>query len=315
MAHTRSTYKSRDLYQEVTDRIVTALEEGVAPWVCPWRRDGDGGRPRNGASGHIYKGVNILLTGMSGFASSRWYTYKQAQARGAHVRRGEKGTQVIYWRFIEAKGDEDKHGEDADRPARRIPILRCYSVFCAEQIEWPEGSKHAVQIRGDDQALDLDTDFEDARTLIKAAGADIKHGGTRAFYAPTGDYIRVPDTGRFQNTGDYHATVLHELAHWTGHENRLDRDLAGRFGDESYAAEELVAELAAAFLCADLGVPGQLQHAEYIGHWIKVLKRDKRAVFTASRMAQEAADYLIGTRDANTNSVGDGASLALEEAA
>ena len=293
---TRPNHSPRDLYAEVTDRIVAALEQGVAPWVCPWRRDGEGGRPRNGASGHEYRGINILLTGMSGFASSRWYTFNQAKQLGASVRRGEKGTKITFWRFIKAKsasGDAKPDSND-DATGRTIPILKCFNVYNCEQIEWPDGSKHAVSDLADEGDHDADDNYEEAAALVAASGADIRHGGTRAYYSPSDDYIRVPVPSRFADTASYHATVMHELGHWTGHESRLARDLSGRFGSESYAAEELVAELAAAFLCADLGVAGKLQHAEYIGSWIQFLKTDKRTIFTAARMAQEAADYLSG---------------------
>jgi antirestriction protein ArdC len=279
-----------DLYAEVTDRIVAALEQGTAPWVCPWRREGESGRPRNGASGHVYRGINTVLTGMAGFASSRWYTFNQAKRLGGRVRRGEKGTRVVYWKFIQAKTPENGDQEDQ---VRRIPLLRSYTVFNAEQVGWPDESPHAPGLDDQDPDTHLD-EHEAAFTLIEATGADIRHGGDRACYSPSADMIRLPAPGRFAQPGDYYATALHELAHWTGHEARLGRDLTGRFGSESYAAEELVAELAAAFLSADLGIPGQLQHAEYIGSWIKVLRADKRAIFTAARHAQEAADFLAG---------------------
>lgn len=293
---TRRNHSPRDLYAEVTDRIVAALEQGVAPWVCPWRRDGEGGRPRNGASGHQYRGINILLTGMSGFASCRWYTFKQAKALGGHVRRGEKGTRITFWRFVNAKSaDSDTKSDNNDAAkGRTIPILKCFTVFNCEQIEWPEGAKHAITVLADEGDHAADDNYEDAAALVDSSEADIRHGGTRAYYNPSDDYIRVPVPSRFDDAGSYHATALHELAHWTGHGSRLARDLTGRFGSEAYAAEELVAELAAAFLCADLGVAGKLQHAEYVGSWIKVLNEDKRAIFTAARMAQEAADYLSG---------------------
>jgi len=280
----RKPHQKRDLYAEVTDRIVARLEQGVAPWACPWRRDGDGGSPRNGASGHRYRGVNLILTAMSGFGTSRWYTFRQAKALGGHVRRGEKATPVIYWRFVEV---EAKDGEKA----RKVPFLRHYNVFNAEQIEWPESSDHAPSDGGED--VDFTDGFEDAASLVDASGAEITHGGIRAFYAPAEDAIRLPSPERFEAPEHYWGTALHELAHWSGHEGRLARDLTGRFGSESYAAEELVAELASAYLAADLGIPGHLQHAEYIGSWIKVLQGDKRAIFTASRLAQEAADDLL----------------------
>ncbi len=292
------TYLLSDTYNEVTDRIVAALEQGVAPWVCPRRRDSCGGRPHNGASGHVYKGINVVLTGMSGFTSSRWYTYRQALALGGQVKRGARGTTVIYWQFIEAKAAAD--GEGGDAKGRKIPILKSYAVFNADQVTWAPGSKHAVTVEPT-----ADTNGDDAykhvEGVVAATGAAIEHQGTRAFYSPTEDRIVLPAKARFEDSSAYFATVLHELGHWTGAEGRLNRDLKGRFGPaESYAAEELVAELAAAFLCADLGVTGHLQHESYIGSWIKVLRQDKKAIFTAARLAQEAADYILGRKVGGT---------------
>ena len=307
---TRRNHIPRDLYQEVTDRIVAAMEAGTAPWVCPWRRDGEGGRQRNGSSGHVYRGVNVLLTAMSGFGSPRWYTFNQAKQLGGSVRKGEKGTQLVYWKFIDPKPDGDEKAPgDQGSTSGRIPLLRSFIVFNAEQIafECPDGSQHAVAVEAD---LDVASDYGPTRDLVERSEADIRHGGTRACYNPSDDYIRVPVPSRFADTASYHATVMHELGHWTGHESRLARDLSGRFGAEAYAAEELVAELAAAFLCAELGVAGKLQHAEYIGSWIKVLKEDKRAIFTASRLAQQAADYLSG--DIAKGEVGQDAQGAAE---
>lgn len=309
MASSPHTEKRRDLYQEVTDRIVAALEAGTAPWVRPWSTAGEPGPQRNGASGHVYKGINSVLTGMSGFASPRWYTFKQAKALGGSVRKGEKGTTVIYWQFLDAKAPAvpSEDAEEAGSRSRKIPLLRHYVVFNAEQVEWPDASKHAV-VEGAAGHVG-DDNYDDAVALVAASGADLQHQGVRAYYQPGADRIVVPSPSRFENAASYHATVLHELAHWTGHQSRLNRDLTGRYGMESYAAEELVAELAAAFLSADLGIDGRLQHAEYIGSWVKVLRSDKRAIFTASRLAQEAADYLL-TR------AGRGASgAALQEAA
>ena len=284
----------RDLYAEVTDRIVAALEHGTAPWVCPWRRDGDGGRQHNGASGHQYKGVNVILTGMSGFATSRWYTFRQASDLGGSVRKGEKGITVIYWAFVDARlANQGKGANDqgAEPNARKIPFLKAYCVFNCEQITWPEGSKHAIAEVGSNDNAD-DDNYEQVEGVITASGASISHLGTRAYYSPAEDRIVVPAKARFESASAYYSTMMHELAHWTGREGRLGRDLKGRFGSESYAAEELVAEMAAAFLSAELGIAGRLQHAEYIASWIKVLKGDKRAIFTAARLAQEAADYL-----------------------
>lgn len=301
------TYLLSDTYNEVTDRIVAALEQGVAPWVCPWRRDscGDGGRPHNGASGHVYKGINIVLTGMGGFASSRWYTYRQALALGGQVKRGQKGTTVIYWAFVEAKDKTPAEG-DGEVTGRKIPVLKSYTVFNCEQVEWPCGSKHAVTVATATVASTPDTDGSDGADdnythvegVVAATGAEIEHHGVRAFYSPSEDKIVLPVKSRFDDSTAYYATVLHELGHWSGHETRLCRNLTGRFGSDSYSAEELTAELASAFLCAELGVAGHLQHAEYIASWIRVLKSDKKAIFTAARLAQEAADFALGRRAA-----------------
>lgn len=273
-----------DLYAEITDRIATALESGVAPWVKPWSAMGEGGPDRNGASGHVYRGINVLLTRMAGFGCPRWYTFNQAKGLGACVRKGEKGTKVVYWAFVEPK---ERKSEDEGND-RKIPILRCYTVFNALQIEWPEGHKHAVVV-GDPPVQD----FPRVAEKVADTGACIRHGGDMACFSPNEDIIRMPDPDAFKSPADYWATVLHELTHWTGHMSRLDRQLGNRFGSEAYAMEELVAELGAAFLCTELGVEGQLQHVEYLAHWAKVLREDKRAIFTASRMAQDAAAYLL----------------------
>ena len=277
---------SRNLYGEITDRIVAALEQGVAPWVCPWDRSG--GRPHNGASGHVYRGINVLLLAMSGYGDARWFTFNQARDLGGHVRRGERGTRVVFWRFVERATEID----NGETPVRRIPIARSYTVFNTEQIEWP--NPNPTQAPADPRVSAVEDDLADAHDLVAASGADIRHGGLRAYYSPKTDRIQVPDPARFATAGDYWATVLHELAHWTGHESRLDRDLSSRFGSDAYGAEELVAELAAAFLCADLSVPGKLQHEEYLGSWLSILRADTKAIFTAARLAQEAADYLTG---------------------
>jgi len=293
MSTTAPTTDRRSVYAAVTDRIVAALERGVAPWVCPWDRTG--GKPRNGASGHVYRGINVILTAMSGFGDPRWFTFRQAQAAGGSIRRGEKGTPVVFWQFVdrrsataEQEGEEQPKGHSA-----RVPFARKYVVFIYEQVEWTAESPFAAK---PEPVRDTEPDAweHSVRGAVEASGGDLRHGGARAYYSPTEDYIRVPEVSRFTSTADYHGTVLHELAHWTGHETRLARDIKGRFGSESYAAEELVAELAAAFTSADLGIPGRLQHAEYIGNWLTIIRNDTKAIFTAARHAQDAADFLLG---------------------
>lgn len=293
-----------DLYQEVTDRIVTALEAGVAPWVRPWSVACEGGRLRNGCTGHVYRGINVVLLAVAGFASARWYSYRQAQQLGGQVRKGEKGTRVIYWQFIDrtTANTQDADGDDG-RTTKKIPLLKHFTVFNSEQITWSEGSAHAVaepEATGNNNDGD---DYAHVHQLVDSTGARVEHHGVRAYYSSAEDQIVLPPRSRFDGLAAYHATLLHELAHWTGHGSRLDGNLTGRFGSESYAAEELVAQLASAFMCSAMGIDGRLQHAEYVGSWVKVLSNDKRAIFTASRLAQQAADFVLGTGNADQGHV------------
>ena len=283
-----------DLYQVVTNRIVAALEKGVAPWVRPWSASGGdfGGLPYNGYTHRAYRGVNVWLLVLAGdekgYTDPRWLTLKQANTLGARVRRGEKSTEVIFWKkhtVADAKVESDQTVE------KTIPLLRSYRVFNAAQCEGmpelPKAPEEPLELR-----------HHRAQELAERTGAEIRHGGDRAYYSATGDVVRLPHRAAFESEEHYWCTTLHELTHWTGHLSRLARDLSGRFGSEAYAAEELVAEMGAAFTCAALGIEGQLRHPEYLGSWLKVLGNDKRAVFTASSLAQRAADFLLAFRDA-----------------
>lgn len=275
-----------DNYKKVTDRIVAALEAGVAPWIKPW--DASLGQPRNGHSGHVYRGINSMLAYCSPFADPRFYTFNQIKKNygESHVRKGEKGTPIIFWTFIKEK---DK---DGDETGKRIPLLRVYTVFNFEQVEWDEDkAPKPIEVK----VIDPEAAYADAAALVERAGADLHHGGGTACYIPSMDRINMPPAGVFNTVEDYWSTMLHEHAHWTKGEGRCVRDMKKRFKDHTYAAEELVAELASAFLCEELGIGGKLQHPEYIGHWIKALKKDKYALFTAARLAKQAAEYLLKT--------------------
>ncbi len=283
---------SADLYAETTARIVAALEQGVAPWVRPWSTSIDS-LPVNACTRRQYRGINVVLLAMEaqahGYPLNRWLTYRQAAALGGQVRKGEHGTTVVFWKLREI-GETTKSMESmADTTSRRVvPLLRSFTVFNTAQIDGlPAGmvaQTPSVPAWSGDEAAEL---------LIDASGADIRHGGFRAYYTPGGDYIQIPPRTTFANSSGYYATTMHELVHWTSHASRLDRQLGGRFGDEAYAAEELIAELGSAFLCAHCRVDGQLQHASYIGNWLRVLRNDKRAIFVASTKAQHAADFLL----------------------
>lgn len=273
-----------DLYQQVTDTIIAQIEQGTLPWLRPWKSTAPvaSSLPYNAASKRTYSGVNILTLWASaaaqGFTSSGWMTFKQADALGAHVRKGSKGTQII---FVSTVEKQDKNtGEDV-----RIPILRNYTVFNTDQIEGLPAQAPAPVLSPAERHAAADA-------FIAATGAVIRHGGNDAFYSPLGDSITLPVIEAFDTPAHYYATAAHELIHWTGAKHRLDRVFGKRFGDGAYAAEELVAEMGAAFVCAALGIEGNLRHADYVANWLKVLKADKRAIFTAASAASKAADFL-----------------------
>jgi len=294
----RMTMIKEDLYQKVTDAIVAELEKGVAPWVRPWATLDTrfGGGPFNGCTERGYRGINVwllLITAMKkGYQDSRWFTFRQAQSLGAHVKKGEKSTMVIFWKQHRIQETATKSGEQEEK---KIPFLRAYAVFNAEQCEGlaslPKTEEITRELR-----------YQQAEALFVRHAVDVKHGGDQAFFSPGLDFIQMPRLDAFESEEHYWGVKLHELTHWSGHKSRLDRDLSGRFRSEAYAAEELVAEMGSAFLCAQLGIEGHLRHPEYIGNWLKVLKDDKRAVFKASSLAQAAADFVLDRKDEESES-------------
>ncbi|MBL27258.1 MAG: antirestriction protein [Rhodospirillaceae bacterium] len=285
-----------DIYQRVTDRIISDLEQGVRPWLKPWNAEHAAGRITRPlrANGQPYNGINVLMLWASaverGFAAPIWITYRQAAELGAHVRKGEKGSPVVYASTITRTEANEKTGEEEDRD---IPFMKGYTVFNVEQIEGLPVHFHVPA----EPRLDPVQRIDHAEAFFAATGADIRHGGNQAYYTVTHDYVQMPPFETFVDAERYYETLGHETIHWTRHPSRLERDFGRkRFGDEGYAMEELVAELGAAFLAADLDLTPEPRedHAAYIGSWLKVLKNDKRAIFTAASHAQRAADYLNG---------------------
>lgn len=277
----------KDQYELVTQAIVAALEKGVAPWVCPW--DKSQGMPHNGTSGHLYQGINVWLCWASGQPDARWHTFNQVRTYGKScVRKGEKGTHIVKWLFL-SKDETDKNGNPVKKT---VPVLRTYCVFNHSQVDWEAGMEPKIPEGG--LNVDPATVCAEAAALVSNTEAQITHGGNQACYIPGMDAIHMPHIKTFKTAEGYWATLLHEVTHWTGHKDRCNRNLEGRFGSASYAAEELVAELGSAFLCADLGIQGELHHPEYIGNWIKVLTGDKYAIFTAARLAKEAVTFIKG---------------------
>lgn len=283
-----------DLYTRVTDRIITDLENGVRPWLKPWNAEHASARitlPLR-HNGTPYRGVNVLLLWgeamEKGYASPIWMTYKQAAELKAQVRKGEHGSLVVYADSI-TRTETNGEGEDE---AREIHFMKGYTVFNVEQIDGLPAHYHAKP-EGKGEKLQL---IANAENFFAATGAAFRHGGNRAYYAPGPDFIQLPPPEAFKDAQSYAATKAHEMTHWTANPRRLDRVLGKRFGDDAYAAEELIAELGSAFLCADLGITPEPRedHAAYLGHWLKVLRQDKRAIFTAAAQAQRALDYLHG---------------------
>jgi antirestriction protein ArdC len=277
------SFKLNDLYDEVTRTIIKELESGCPIWVQPWktnRRTSIGFLPANLATKRTYSGINIPIlwsaAKRAGYVGHAWMTFKQAIDLGGGVRKGERSTHIVFTKQLTVKE------EDEDR---KVNMLRGYSVFNVSQIDGLP-----AKIAAPEPTAVVTDDIADR--FITATAADIRHGGSRACFVPSLDIIQLPPRSAFIDDGNYHATTLHELGHWSGGETRLNRDLKNRFGTQAYAAEELVAELTPAFLCAHLGVNGELRHAGYIDHWIKHLKEDNRAIFTAASKASQAADYL-----------------------
>jgi antirestriction protein ArdC len=281
----------QDVYARVTAAIVADLERGVRPWVKPWTAgNGDVSRPVR-HTGVSYRGINVVLLWLAAlqgcFACPMWMTYKQAAELGGQVRRGEKGATVVYAdRFIRVES-----GDNGEEHEHAIPFLKSYSVFNCEQIDGLPAHYYATPER-DSRVIGR---IGRAERFFGNTGADIRHGGGSAYYAPSGDFVQMPPFESFTTAEAYYATLAHELTHWSGHASRLAREFGRqRWGDEARAMEELVAESGAAFLCADLGLTPETRedHAAYIGSWLKVLKNDKRAIFTAAGHAQRAADFL-----------------------
>ncbi|HUF73752.1 MAG TPA: zincin-like metallopeptidase domain-containing protein [Gammaproteobacteria bacterium] len=283
----------RDIAQEVTDKLVAALESGVNPWRRPWRSLGVAGRgsvmPHNASTGKAYRGVNVMLCGLAqqaaGYTSAGWLTFKQARDLGGNVRKGEKGTLVVFWKFLERRTE----GTDGTETKSRFPMLRHYTVFNVEQCDGlPERITNPTGAEPE-AVPDL------AAWVAETLSCRVDHGGERACYIPSVDTIKLPLRSAFETEAGYSGTLLHEATHATGVKHRLDRLTMARFGSEDYAKEELVAEVGASMLCAHLGLDYVVEHhASYLESWLKALKGDKRYIFSAASAAQKAVDYVLG---------------------
>ena len=282
-----------DLYSRVTAQIVDDLQRGVRPWVKPWSAEHLAGRITRPLRHNLqpYRGVNILLLWSQavakGYVAPIWMTFRQALELGACVRKGEQGATVVYANRL----TRTEAADDGAEVEREIPFLKAYTVFNLDQID---GLPAAFQPT-EPPRLDPVQRIAHADAFFAATGAEIRHGGGDAYYAIGEDRVQLPPFGAFADPESYYATVAHECTHWTRHPSRLDRDFGRkRWGDPAYAREELVAELGAAFLCADLGLEltPREDHSAYLAHWLEVLENDKRFIFSAAAHAQRACDYL-----------------------
>lgn len=270
----------KSIYDNVTNRIIEELEKGAAPWVKPWNAGIN--EDQNIISHKPYQGINRIILGMSGFTMPLWGSFKQWQQLGGMVKKGEKGTQIVFYSPIKKESINPENGQ---LESSAYHCLKSYFVFNASQVEGID----FVQPKPTLETFNPVPALEDR---ILKTGANIKHGDYRAYYSPSGDYIGMPDKNTFKSEQHYYATILHELTHWSGAKHRLDRIKGARFADAAYAFEELVAELGAAFLCQDYKIEGDLRHADYIGSWLKCLRADNKAIFNAAALAQKAANYI-----------------------
>lgn len=282
------------LYTDVTNRIIAELEEGRLPWVQPWSAEhlpAPLGLPKNAATGRAYSGINILILWDAAAehirSTQRWLTFKQAQTLGGSVRKGEKGVTVCYANRFTPKTEIERAGEVGEEP-QQVAFLKRYTVFNVDQCDGLGNDLYAAPAPLPEREI-----IPHAEAAIAVTGADIRIGGAKAFYNPAHDFIAIPQQQAFFEQINFYRTAFHELSHWTGHKSRLDREFTGKFGSKSYAREKLVAELSAAFICAELGIRPTVRHADYIGAWLEVLRADEKAIFHAASQASKAANFIF----------------------
>lgn len=292
--HHRTGQDRTNLYDEITNKIIAELVAGRFPWVQPWGKSNTKaplGLPRNASTGRRYSGINILILWgavvQHGFPSQGWLTFRQALSLGGNVRKGERGTTVVYAdRYIPE--DEKQRARETGEEAQAIPFLKRFTVFNTAQCEGlPEDITVAAPLPPPGL---IEPRVE---TLIAATGIDFRIGGDKAFYVPSHDHVVVPPPQAYFEPINWHRTALHEIGHASGHHSRLNRDLSGSFGSKKYCFEELIAEQISAFCCASLGIIPTVRHADYIGNWLEIMREDSRAIVRAASQASKAADWIL----------------------
>ena len=282
--------QKKSIYETITEKIIDSLETGVTPWARPWEAN-QYGIHRNAVTDRPYRGLNILLLNMvamiKGFVDPRWLTFRNTEKLGGHVKKGEKGVGIIFWKFVLAKQDGANNVETGseDDDQKVIPLVRMYTVFNVEQCE-------GLKIAKLEKEEINDSSHPDSERILGVP--TIKHGGSRAYYSKSRAFIALPVKDSFESLEFYYSTAFHEIVHWSGHKSRLNRKFGNRFADQDYAFEELVAEIGSAFLGANTGISfEEMRHPEYINSWLQILKKDSRAIFTAAAKAQTAADFVL----------------------
>lgn len=283
----RNAAAQRDYFQEVTDNIIEAIENGTAPWQQRW--DGRMRWPMNGTTQKPYHGVNIMLLANQEFQDPRWCSYQQAKDKGWQVRRGEHGSRIYFYKPLQRRtGEIDPVTNEPE--TKMIPVLKSYTVFNLSQIEnapafeWKGGNTHELS----------DLTEQICSEIVEATGAEIVHGHRRAAYSPSEDRIYMPDRASFKSDAFYFATLLHEIGHWSGHESRLNREFGSDRKSAAYAREELRAEMASAMLSMRLGLPSAIDgHAAYVEHYLQILRNDKKEIFRAAKEAERMSRYVL----------------------
>ncbi len=285
--------KTEDTRKGIVQRLIDALANGTPPWIQPWDENKDGGRPSNPVTGRTYSGINVSILWSEGirkgYDSDRWVTLRQANSLGGRVKKGQRGTTVVFYKKLQVyrrqSGSDEIDAEEMDV----IKMMRTYTVFNIEQcVGLPSGVVSAP-------APAQWTELSSVCDFVEATGAEIVHGDDTACYVPKKDRIRMPAKAAFSDRAGYYPTLFHEMIHWTGHSSRLDRPgirQSTSVGSTEYAFEELVAEIGSAYLCADFGIQGELRHESYVASWIEVLDSDPKAIFTAAAQAEQAVSFL-----------------------
>lgn len=299
------------LYDDITSRIMAQLEAGRLPWVQPWDAGQAAvGLPYNVVSDRRYSGINILTLWhavvVRGFRGHGFLTFRQAAQLGGVVRRGERGIGVVYTRRAGTDASEPQPSGKAERKGG-FSFLKQFTVFSVDQCDGLPDKYHVPA-----PPIPAGLILPQAEALIAATCADFRIGGASAYYSPRHDFVAVPRPDDFYEPVNWHRTAFHELGHWTGHDSRLARDQTGSFGSKPYGHEELIAEMAGAFVCAALGIAPSVRHADYIGSWLEIIREDHRAILRAASAASKAADYLLAFR---SEAVAKAAALAAPQGA